>query len=508
MQTLAQQRAPSRVLCSLGLVVVASCVLGVHDSVALNTMDAQSARIRDLLRDSKQVPLSGLELCAHALGARPRAGLALADVLTFQGLRVRYENATALPRGDSLPVRGKSLSIVERIGNSVVLQVDGTEAYQAAKALIDAQGVRGVVPECAIALSGTPDRCDPVPLPAQENWPNDRDYPQLWGHQLIGYRWDVALRSAGVEVAVFDSGVNCRHAELSDQFWSTSSGVGDRSRGDAGRTCPKFAGYDYADMDHDAGHCSANYDKCYGHGTAMAGLIAARANNGIGAIGVAPNALIRSYRVLVTDKQVGPIANFERAILDAHRSGVRILNFSVYEDPPPHEAPHESLHEVCDELDRVSTGPDAALVTILGRQEGTYLVSCAPIAPNVLVVGGVSRMEPAGTVQFKNDTDGAHLYAPGDFVWDGGPDVEKVLNGSSNAVAYVSGAAAQVWGTRAFADCNAHQMRELLLKTARTVTECISDEPIKLLSLAFLPAIAHRSFASCDDAIVEAQKHR
>lgn len=496
------ERAGFPALCCLSLAFVASCAHSASDVAAVSSLDAQSARIRKLLRRSRVVPLSGPELCARAVADRPPVGFNPSDGLTLLGLRVRYKNQAALPKGKSLTLAGgRSLTIAARDGSSVLLQVDGSLAYRVAKELMDADGVSGIVPECAIALSSRTDRCEPIQLPVQpEVRPDDPEYARLTGHQLVGYRWDIASRSDGVEVAVFDSGVNCRHPELRDQFWPSRIGEGASPQEDHQDICPRFAGYDYVDMDHDAGHCEAVGGNCYSHGTTMAGVIAARGNNGMGAVGVAPTARVRSYRILASDNAVGPIANFERAILDAHQSGTRIFSISVYGE--------DSLKDVCDELVRVSTGKGAALVNVLGGIDGTYFRGCAQFAQHPLIVAGVWWYSQTSTVKMHNDTDGAHLYAPAQFVWDKEPNGQAVVDGSSNAVAYVSGAAAQLWGTRAFATCDAQQMRALLLGTAKDVTECRAGRQIKLLNLEFLPAVADRTFASCDDAIAEARKHK
>src|SRR3954451_14148516 len=80
--------------------------------------------------------------------------------------------------------------------------------------------------------------------------------------------WDVTTGSPDVVIAVVDSGVDASHPDL--------AGAVDQ-------------GYDFVDRDTDATD---------GHGTGVAGIAAARANNGIGAAGVCWSCRILPLRVL------------------------------------------------------------------------------------------------------------------------------------------------------------------------------------------------------------------
>ena len=71
----------------------------------------------------------------------------------------------------------------------------------------------------------------------------------------------------------------------------------------------------------------------FGHGTWVAGIIAARANNGKGIAGVAPKAKILSIKTL--DKEgVGTIDDVARAVLFATEHGAKVINLSLGSDLP------------------------------------------------------------------------------------------------------------------------------------------------------------------------------
>lgn len=97
-----------------------------------------------------------------------------------------------------------------------------------------------------------------------------------WGAEHINA--DAALAAGysgeGVKVAVLDSGVNFNHADLSDNFDFSANELG----------------YDFVSDDFFP-------EDVYGHGTHVAGILAA-ASNGFGVVGVAPNAQIVALRVL------------------------------------------------------------------------------------------------------------------------------------------------------------------------------------------------------------------
>ena len=122
----------------------------------------------------------------------------------------------------------------------------------------------------------------------------DIDAPQAWA----------VSRGAGVVVGVVDTGVDAGHPDL------------------ASRLVP---GHDFVEDDEDPqdGH---------GHGTHVAGTIAA-AENGVGVIGVAPEARIMPLRVLDASGG-GNSADVAAAFAYAGDRGVRVVNASLGSDYP------------------------------------------------------------------------------------------------------------------------------------------------------------------------------
>jgi Subtilase family len=86
-------------------------------------------------------------------------------------------------------------------------------------------------------------------------------------------------------------------------------------------------GWDFWDSDNDP-------DDFHGHGSHIAGTIAARANNQTGIAGVAPEAKVMPVRVLNEDSR-GRTADGANGIVYAALNGADIVNYSIGTDPDP-----------------------------------------------------------------------------------------------------------------------------------------------------------------------------
>ncbi|MBA8883311.1 S8 family serine peptidase [Dokdonella fugitiva] len=156
----------------------------------------------------------------------------------------------------------------------------------------------------------------PPPEPAPPAGPaaayNDPYVGLQQGFTRIGaaaaQRWASGAR---IEVAVIDTGIDAAHPDL------------------AGRVVSQ------RDFTRDA--ASASHDR---HGTEVAGVIAAVANNGVGIVGVAPGTHIRALRACWPVQANGSAARCDtftlaQALGAAITSGARVINLSLGGPPDP-----------------------------------------------------------------------------------------------------------------------------------------------------------------------------
>jgi subtilisin family serine protease len=121
---------------------------------------------------------------------------------------------------------------------------------------------------------------------------------------------------------VLDSGADLAHPDLAGRLWVNRGEIPGNGRDDdRDGFVDDVHGADVVDRDRDP--ADAN-----GHGTHVAGIVAARAGNGIGVAGMAPRARLMIVRVL-DGSAAGSPREVARGIRYALAHGARILNLSV-----------------------------------------------------------------------------------------------------------------------------------------------------------------------------------
>jgi hypothetical protein len=133
--------------------------------------------------------------------------------------------------------------------------------------------------------------------------PNDPLFAEQWALRHVGAQcaWARTVGSPDVTVAVVDSGVDLGHPDLVD-----------RLRAD---------GHDFVDGDDDPSDEN-------GHGTNVAGIIAATLDNGEGVAGLAPGVRILPVRVM-NRRGAGSDRSIARGIRYAADQGAQVINLSL-----------------------------------------------------------------------------------------------------------------------------------------------------------------------------------
>jgi subtilisin family serine protease len=157
-------------------------------------------------------------------------------------------------------------------------------------------------------------------LASQQSW--GQPYQDLWGLHKISapQAWDFST-GTGVIVAVIDTGCDVTHPDLTGNIWENpgeipNNGVDD----DANGFIDDVDGWSFAYQNN-------NLQDIYGHGTHVAGIIAATGDNGIGVAGIAWGARLMIVKGL-DDAGSGDTATLANAILYAAENGAQVINMS------------------------------------------------------------------------------------------------------------------------------------------------------------------------------------
>ncbi|HYQ04783.1 MAG TPA: S8 family serine peptidase [Polyangiaceae bacterium] len=217
--------------------------------------------------------------------------------------------------GARVKLRGRSVPLEELV-NVYRMELPATADLDAAMAdLRSDPHVEYVHPNYVAHLVYTPN--DPY-WASNGSWGQPR--ADQWDLKLMhtSQAWD-ATRGNGVVVAVVDTGVDINHPDLAGNVWTNPGEIPDNGIDDDGNG--------FVDDVHGwsvLGN-SNQVDDSVGHGTHVAGTIAAQDNNGIGVVGIAPDAKIMPVQVFSFSSDSFTIS---QGLLYAVHNGADVINNS------------------------------------------------------------------------------------------------------------------------------------------------------------------------------------
>jgi len=163
-------------------------------------------------------------------------------------------------------------------------------------------------------------------LPTSTNvvTPNDPLYSQQWGIPAtqVDAVWDSTTGDTTQIIAILDTGVDWLHPDLKDNIWinwaeaNGVEGVDDDGNGKV----DDIRGWDWINNDNDPKDDNS-------HGTHVAGIAAAKGNNGLGIAGVNWNAKIMAIKVFQSSGR-GDAATITQGIVYAKNNGATVINMS------------------------------------------------------------------------------------------------------------------------------------------------------------------------------------
>ena len=285
----------------------------------------------------------------------------------------------------------------------------------------------------------------------------DPQLPSQWALQGNGpmgaaTAW-TRVTGGDVTVAVVDTGVDLAHRDLAPNLWSNpgevpANGIDD----DADGFVDDIHGADF--VNHDADPADDN-----GHGTHVAGIIAARGNNGVGVAGLAWRARIMAVKVLGPDAS-GDMATVAEGVRYAVAHGARVINLSLTGASPG--------TDLADAVAEAATANVLVVAAAGNTHNDDDAVAAYPAALDALNLIAVTSSDQRGALAPSASFGRASvdLVAPGEAILStrrgGGYELRS---GSSMAAAQVSGAAVLLASARP--DIGWRAMRAALLGSAR-----------------------------------------
>lgn len=296
-------------------------------------------------------------------------------------------------------------------------------------------------------ISAPPGACSPWPAckddggstdpPARSAIPSDQT---PWGIEMVNNDPTITSTSggAGVDVAVLDTGVDKNHLDLARR-------VSDCKDFTKGR------------------RIKASCNDAYGHGTHVAGTIAADGGaDGLGIFGVAPEANIMAYKVCGNDGFCWS-DDIAVAIRYAADNGAEVISMSLGGSTQSSLTRDAISYAVANGVLVIAAAGNS------GPADGS--INWPGANPDVVAVGAINSTEAVPSWSSRGVNDGDYVVearevevgAPGvavESTWNNGG--YRTISGTSMATPHVSGLAANMWQGSASATRAYLQSRALL----------------------------------------------
>ena len=246
--------------------------------------------------------------------------------------------------------------------------------------------------------------------------PNDSYYSRQWALGKIDapHAWAMS-KGAGVLVAVLDSGVDLNHPDLDSKIRTDID-------------------YDYINDDNVA-------QDDHGHGTHVAGIIAAETDNAQGVAGLGWETTIVPYKVLDANGS-GTTSGIASAIYAATDAGAKVINMSLGSDPGAGACSnYTSIYDAIN----YAYNHGVLVVVAAGNNNGADASTIIPAnCPHVLTVSSTDSDDSLSS--FSNIGSVIDVSAPGGYIYSSGwDDTYLYMSGTSMATPYVAGLAALVF---------------------------------------------------------------
>ena len=232
---------------------------------------------------------------------------------------------------------------------------------------------------------------------------NDQYLDEQWAlsHIQIPKLWQITTGGSEILIAILDTGIDQNHEDLDGKVVAETNFTDSPTSGDV-----------------------------YGHGTHIAGIIAAYSNNGVGIVGVAPESQLMNVKV-ADDKGGCQASTVARGIIWAVDNGASVINVSIEVKEPSPEL---------EAAVNYAWSQGVVIIAAAGNEGGQ-----SPVYPacyeNCIAVAATRQDDTLAPLS--NHGDWVDVAAPGFNIYSTLPDNSYgYKSGTSFASAYVSGLAA------------------------------------------------------------------
>jgi subtilisin family serine protease len=351
------------------------------------------------------------------------------------------------------------------ISRTYILEFDSLSAQEKASTLQRLKAdpeVEFAEPEHTFTTKQIPN--DPF-LSSSGTW--GQPYQDLWGLFAVNApaAWDTA-QGDGVVVAVIDTGVDYNHPDLADNIWTNPNEIAGNFFDDDGNGfADDFHGWNFVNNTNDP--LDDN-----GHGTHVAGTIAAEGNNGIGVIGVAWHSKIMPLKGF-DSSGTGFDFTLAPAIMYAANNGADVINASWDSFSSNMQVFGDS--QTIEEAIQYAASLGVVFVTSAGNSSQDAANFFPANSPEAITVASSG---PFGNFSFfSNFGPKIDVTAPGEDIlstqaantFQGQPVIDGYarMTGTSMAAAHVSGVAALILsGNPAL---TAEQVRQIIHASSTSV---------------------------------------
>ncbi|MCB0209702.1 MAG: S8 family serine peptidase [Anaerolineae bacterium] len=242
--------------------------------------------------------------------------------------------------------------------------------------------------------------------------PNDPGFSSQWGYTKAQFStaWEVTQGNSNLVVAIVDSGIDLDHSDLN----CTVSGGANKI----------VSGYNFvSDTD--------NPDDDNGHGTHVAGTVAACTNNGSGVAGAAPNVRLMPVKVLNSSGN-GSYSGVANGIIYAADHGANIINMSLG---------GSASSSILEDAVKYAYNKGVLIIAASGNANSDLYYPAA--YSQVMAIGASDSSDVRAS--FSNYGSGLDVVAPGQLIYSTLPGGYTYLSGTSMASPHVAGLAALIW---------------------------------------------------------------